>query len=294
MKRKFFECALLLGVVMSVMFLAQTQDGIGHNEIDPKTEEPHEPPGHTHRPSIRVDTVTGDPVMQGGVDPRGKHFSGTCGNTEDGYQTAWGFKYGGGKYSTSPSGPDCDTQNVWYVRVNVETSTGQLHASITAEPEIYLEHFHKDEGFWQGTGGGTVKFSGVCFHRGILCIPASRDEVEWTETGYLDLKVKMAKISKEKTKKHGVGFQGRGVSLTAESEHKYEISYDELRARGYVLKIKLKAGFFTNSDARLQDKMAEGSGELLDKGIESDTARAEYKYSDWITCYCGDSKSPLF
>ncbi len=70
MKRRFFECAILLGVVMSVMFLAQTPDGIGHNREDPNTGAPHKPPGHTHNSAAKVDSK-GKPVSTGGQDPRG-------------------------------------------------------------------------------------------------------------------------------------------------------------------------------------------------------------------------------
>ncbi len=158
MKRRFVECAVLLGIVMSVMFLAQTKEVIGHDEAN------HKPPGHNHNPSVRVDSVTGAPVTTGGVDPRDKHFSGTCGNTADGAQSAWGFRYGGGTFATSPSGPDCDTQNVWSLRVDVEASTGEKHARVEVTPSIYLTHFHKEKDGWQGAATGTVTFSEVNYH----------------------------------------------------------------------------------------------------------------------------------
>lgn len=304
MKRKVFECTILLGIVMSVMFLSQTPDGIGHNRIDPETEKPHKPVGHNHKPSIWVDAVTGKPVdtedvgTDKGIDPREEHFSGTNGNTEDGYQTAWGFRYSGGTYSEL-SPPDCDTENVWYVRVNVEASTGKRHASLTVTPEIYLTHFNKDSGGWQGSGSGTVTFSGVCYHEPFFyywCSEVNREGDSWPDTGYLDLKVKKAKITKGEKKTFGVGFESNGAKLTAESEDTYETSYDDLQARGYRFILKLNTGFFSVSSgiAELQDKSAEGNGQLMFKRIESDTARAEYKWTKWKTCPCGESKTYYF
>lgn len=278
---------------MSIVFLSQTQDVIGHDRINPKTKEPHKPVGHYHRPSIWVDSVTGEPVQQeqDGIDPRDEHFSGTNGKTEDGYQTAWGFRYAGGTYSEL-SPPDCDTENVWYLRVDVEASTGKRHASLTVSPEIYLTHFDKESGGWQGSAGGTVTFSGVCFHQGILCISHSQEGDTWPETGYLDLTVQKAKISEESVKKYGAGFESNGASLTAESEHKYTTSYNQYKARGYRFILKLKVGIF-NSISKYQDKSAEGDGQLMSERVQTDTAKAEYKYTDWLPCYCGDSKKPF-
>ena len=305
MKVKLIHMAMLLFFVMSVMFLAQTQDGIGHDDpYDPDKENsppPHKPPGHTHYPSIYVHHITGKPLDSGNCDPRGKHFSGTCGNLGDRDHSAWGFRYGGGTYADSPLGPDCDTQNVWYVRVNVEASTGKRHASVTVTPEIYLTHYDEDEGSWQGSASGTVTFSGVCYHEPFFyywCSEVNREGDAWPdteepETGYLDLKVQKAKITKGDKKTFGAGFESNGAKLTAVSENTYETSYDDLHARGYCFKLKLNTGFFSVSSAiaELQDKSAEGNGQLMLKQIESDTARAEYKWTKWKNCPCGESKT---
>lgn len=291
MKRRFFECALLLGIVMSVMFLAQTPDGIGHNEIDPETEEAHEPPGHTHDPSTNVDPNTGEPVTTGGEDPRGNHYSGICGNTEDGYQHAWGFRYGGGTYSTSTTGPDNDTQNVWYIRVDAVASTGSRDASITVTPSIYLTHFHKKEDSWQGSAEGSASFSGVCYHTGLLCIEHSRSGDSWTATGFLDLTVKDAEIEEQETREYGGGFESNGASLTANSKHSYTTKYKDLHARGYRFIIELKGSFF-DKYPKLQDKDASGSGQLTGGEVQSGTAAAAYRFTEWKKCYCGESKTP--
>ena len=62
MKRRFVECAVLLGIVMSVMFLAKTQDGIGHSTCE-------------HKPVFYVDK-DGDEVGDDSseYDPRGLFF----------------------------------------------------------------------------------------------------------------------------------------------------------------------------------------------------------------------------
>ena len=292
MKVKMIQLSVLLFLVMSVVFLSQTsQDVIGHDEIDPNTAKAHEPPGHSHNPSVLVDSVTGNLVMSGGVDPRGNHYSGTFGNTEDGYQSAWGFRYGGGTYAMSPSGPDSDTQNVWYLRVNAETSAGKKHARVKVSPSIYFTQFHKDEESWQGAGTGTVTFSKVNFHMYTRCLSTSREGETWTDTGFIDLRVKKAKISKGKKKKYGVDFEKEFASLTAESEDTYTTFFDDLQARGYCFILELNAGFFDNYIPKFQDKSAEGSGRLNSE-IISDTAKAEYKWTKWGSCSCGESKSP--
>ena len=230
---------------MSVMLLAQTQDVIGHNKIDPNTEEPHKPPGHDHKPSVRVDSDTGAPVTTGGVDPRGKHFSGTCGKTEEGAQSGWGFRYYGGKYSPSSSGPDCDTQNVYSVSITADDSTGKRHARVSVTPGInQLRQFPDEEDNWQGSATGTVTFSEVNFHGGFLCIRYGRLGDTRTDTGFIDLAIKTQEISEGEKKVYGTGFESHGAKLTANSEHSYTASSDELHARGYRFLVEFKGGLF--------------------------------------------------
>ena len=82
MKRRFVECAVLLGIVMSVMFLAQTQDGLGHSK-------------NMHDPQFDVDS-SGNEVGQGnGNDPRGKSFHYSNGSVI-GYVWGKGWQYRGG------------------------------------------------------------------------------------------------------------------------------------------------------------------------------------------------------
>lgn len=238
-----------------------------------------------------MDPVKGYPVSKGGVDPRGNHYSGTCGLGSEN-ASAWGFKYGGGTYATSPSGPDNDTQNVWYIRVDTVASTGERHASVEVTPSIYLTHFHETNSSWQGNAEGKVSFSGVCYHVGLywVCFEESNAGDSWSTTGFLDLVVKDAEITKGEKKEFGGGFEGNGAKLTANSEHSYSAKYNDLRARGYRFLLKLRAGFWSTTH-HYQDKDATGSGHLMNK-IKSDTATAEYRWTDWEDCYCGESKRP--
>ena len=179
------------------------------------------------------------------------------------------------------------------MRVYAEASTGRWHASLTVTPEIYLTHYDEDEGSWQGSASGTVTFSGVCYHeRGFYrrCVKYSRGTDSWPDSGYLDLKVQKAKIKKGDKRKFGVGFESNGANPTAESEHTYETSYDELQARGYRFILKLQVGWFSNIP-NYQDKSAKGSGDLMNLQVQSDTARAEYKWTKWKPCPCDASQT---
>ena len=186
MKVKLIHMAILMFFVMSVMFLAQTQNGIGHDDPydpnDPKSPPPHKPPGHTHLPSIYVDNETGEPkkLKNGGVDPHGNHYSGDN-NVGGEYSTAWGFEYSGGTYADSPTGLDNDKQNVWYIRVDTVASTGRDHASLEVTPSIYLTHYDKKEASWQGHAEGRVSFSGACFHvfGFSSCVEYSKAAARW-------------------------------------------------------------------------------------------------------------------
>ncbi len=295
MKRRFFECALLLGIVMSVMFLAQTPDGIGHDKSNEENGPPHKPPGHTHNSSTNVDS-DGNPVTSGGCDPRGNHYSGDCGIGSE-HATAWGFRYYAGKYSPSPGDEDNATQNVFAVRVDAEASTGSNHARVTVTPGIdQLRQFPDTSGNWQGSAEGSVSFSGVCFHERVIlapfwCFEHNQAGDSWSDTGFIDLEVKNSKISKGEKKEYGAGFESNGAKLTANSEHSYTTSYDELHARGYRFMIELKGGFFAWITV-FQDKDASGKGQLKNEHIVSNTATAAYRYTRWKTCYCGKSKTP--
>ena len=293
MKRRLFEYALLLGIVMSVVLLSQTPDVIGHNKSNEEGGPPHKPPGHTHKPSVRVNSITGKPE-KGGEDPRGNHYSGICGETKDGYQTAWGMRYYGGKYSPSPGDEDNATQNVFAVRVDAVASTGTNHASIKVTPGIdQLRQYPDTSGNWQGDAEGSASFSAVNYHLTNLwwCDEHSNVGDSWSATGFIDLEVRNEKIKEGEKKEYGGGFESNGAKLTANSEHSYETSYDKLRARGYRFIIELKAGFWSTTHL-FQDKDATGWGQLKDRHIISDTATAEYRWTKWKKCYCEKSKSP--
>ena len=296
MKRRLFEYALLLGIVMSVVLLSQTPDVIGHNRTDPNTEQPHKTPGHEHKPSIKVDS-DGNIVSTGGEDPRGNHYSGNCGlGTEN--ASAWGFRYYAGLYTYSATGPDNDTQNVYSVRITADASTGAGHARVTVTPGIdqmeYLDltQYPDERAPWQGDATGTVTFSKVDYHRKKFldsgCDEVSAKKDTWTDTGFLNLIVKKVNITKGKKKTYGAGFSSNGATLTANSEHSYTASADEREARGYRFLLELNG----TGVSKYQDKRAEGNGKLNDEEVQSGDVYAVYKWTKWKECYCGDSVTP--
>ena len=299
MKRRFFECAILLGVVMSVMFLAQTPDGIGHNREDPNTGAPHKPPGHTHNPAAKVDSK-GKPVSTGGQDPRGKHYSGNDGiGTEN--ASAWGIRYYPGLYNHSANGPNSDTQNVYSVSVTANASTGERHARVTVTPGVdqieYLDltQYPDERATWQGVATGTVTFSPVNYHaRKRLsksgCREVSIKKDTWTETAFLNLIVKKVNIARGDKRTYGGGFSSNVVTLTATSEHSYTASSDEREARGYQFLLQLKA--IADGVSKYQDKSATGSGKLNDTEVWSGDVTAAYKWTKWKECYCKSSRTP--
>ena len=300
MKRRFVECAVLLGIVMSVMLLAQTQDVIGHDKA-----AGHKDDSHTHQSSANVHPVTGLPVTTGGEDPRNNHYSGDCRNGGEPAQgdSAWGFRYYGGKYSPSPGDEDNATQNVYAVRVDVYASTSAGKASVTVTPGIdQLRQFPGTEGNWQGVAEGAVSFSGVCYHvpryvfgSYLECIPVYREGDSWSESGFIDLDIKNTEIKEGKKRALGSGFESNGANLTAHSEHSYETEYVELHARGYRFKLELKGDWvdwlFGWNSAPKQAKDASGNGHLQSRNILSNTAIAKYRWDDDHECP-GDDEYP--
>ena len=150
MKRRFVECAVLLGIVMSVMFLAQTQNGISH-------ELPHTPHSHPL------------PACRGYTIGEMKGDSGQCGLGTGGEgMSAWSWR------SYSYGGRLSGTQLCYLtfaLKVYGSASAGRESCSASIVPSISeglsALKIIKDGTLpsFQGRGDIRLSISGVCYHR---------------------------------------------------------------------------------------------------------------------------------
>ena len=171
MKRKIVECAVLLGVIMSVVFLAQTQEGVSHELLlppHPDTGVVAPDPNHndSKHPPCGVDEDW-DPDN----DPDPREFS-DCGlgtGNSKGSKTSWALHYYGGKLSgTENMHPDgsWQCQMRYRLKVDVSVSADCTHCSASVTPSISpLPAVPvNEEPTFDGGAKVHLLISGVCFH----------------------------------------------------------------------------------------------------------------------------------
>lgn len=179
MKRRFLECAVLLGIMMSVMFLAQTQEGVSHVlklPPHPNTGIVSADPNHTDSDHLPCDV---GPDWDPDKDPDPRAFS-DCGvgpNNSKGHKTSWALHYYGGKlagnesmYPVNPNNRNDKSQ--WqcqmrfYLKVDVSVSANSTTCSASVTPSISpLPAVPVDETpTYNGKANVDLLISGVCYH----------------------------------------------------------------------------------------------------------------------------------
>ena len=239
MKRKFLECAVLLGVVMSVVFLAQTQDGLGHSK-------------NSHDPAFHVDSAgisTG--YDRNHDDPRELSFqdSGTCG---PGHNWGEGWYYKGGELNgvsmAATNDPDhrdhpVDTtmQQVYTLRVRAWCMAGDFYCKAGLKPSLDdVDALPLEDAEFQGSGTIELEFSSVNYHRirgGFWyrkCVEYTREGTSWgpvKRSIWIKIK-KKEKISKNTTSIDVLPIGDHG-QVSASYTHGYEEKKNDLHARGF-------------------------------------------------------------
>ncbi len=261
MKRRFVECAILLGVVMSVMFLAQTQDGLGHSK-------------NMHDPVFDVDS-TGNEVEKGnGNDPRGRRFMNTDGSVV-GTVTGEGWYYRGGllngateAQTNDPNHPghpgDTTDQMIYVLKCNARGYVGSWYCEAKIEPSIsYVYALPQRAVTFQGWGKISLKFSNVCYHKvkgpfwNRSCEEKEREGTLWKTGQAISIKVTLNEYAEKRTGSFGGNVGVDYASISAGYTHGSEEKYSDLYARGFGIKASLLG---SDSVVLKQDKSADASG----------------------------------
>ena len=309
MKRRFVECAVLLGIVMSVMLLAQTQDVIGHDKAPGHTGS------HTHDPSIRVDW-NGYPAQSGGEDPRGNLYVGGSGWLwSQGCASSWGMRYYGGNYTTNVNDRSKEKQNVYSLRIDTAASANGYTCSGSVSPSISgLDFYPESTGNWQGVGSISLSFDCISYHIPRYTWGWGRryshcEEIEVEEsacdpdpyTHVISVHVNTANIVVKRSTSLTIGVSGTFVNASGNITNGSEVTFnDVLYARGFGIEAAL--GHEHNSVAidylrwgaefdgignpaiEKQTKYASAIGHLSDYEVETPQAIAMYSGSDTHEC----------
>ena len=265
MKRRFVECAILLAVVISVVYMAQTQNGYGHSV-------------NMHDPIFDINS-NGNEVAQGeGSDPRGQSFHESNGSVI-GYVWGKGWHYFGGllngateaqtKNPNDPGHPNDQTDQMIYViytRADCYANPYTCRAEI--DPSLsYVYALPERTSTFGGWGSISLEFSGVCYHEieDGDCVLRERKETKWSGSQSIFVKVSLYEYTEKRSGSFGVGASGPIGSVTASYTHEFQEKHDDLRARGFGIKAKLRANPY---DAVIykQSKSASASGYIEGAG----------------------------
>ena len=267
MKRKFFECAILLGIVMSVMFLAQTQDGIGHSAND-------------HDPVFHVDGSGNEVAFGQGNDPRGRSFWKSSDGSYIGYVWSEGWQYEGGLLNgstedqtndpTNTGHPGDDTDHAIYalqIRADCNAFLNMCVSEI--KPSIkYVDVLPPRRHTFQGWGSVELIFSGLCYSEKLLGSDGryyekehTIEETRWEEGQAILVKVTLNEYADKRTSSWGAGLTQGPLTLSTSYSHGYEEKHNDLHARGFGIKAQLSYSKF-DKISFMRDKYAGASGYL--------------------------------
>lgn len=318
MKRRFVECVVLLGIVMSVMFLAQTQDGIGHDK----------PPGHTgshtHDPSIRVDW-NGNRVQSGGEDPRDNTYIGGDGWLwSHGCASSWGKRYYGGNYTTNVNDRSKEKQNVYSLSIYASASADAFTCSASVSPSISGLDFYPDStGDWQGVGTISLSFNSFTYHvpqykwswGKRIYLHCEEEDVDSSAckpdpyTHQISVHVDTANITVKTSTSLDIGVSGEIVSASGNITNGSEVTFNNvLYARGFGIEATLgerpsqdvinyeilnaHALGMGNPPFEKQTKYASAVGHLADNEVYTPEAFAAYVGQDDHQCPEGSGSTP--
>ncbi len=267
MKRKFFECAILLGIVMSVMFLAQTQDGIGHS-------------ANMHDPVIHVDGSGNEVAFGQGNDPRGRSFWKCSNGANIGNMWSEGWQYEGGLLNgatedqtndpTNSGHPrDDKDQSIYVLQIRLDCNAYSNGCRSEIKPSIkYVDVLPRRDQTFQGWGSVELIFSGLCYQEERLGSDGryykhdvTIEETRWEKGEAIFLKVTLNEYADKRTGSWGAGLTQGPFSLSTSFSHEFEEKYNDLHARGFGLKAKLSYSRF-DKIAFIRDKYAGASGYL--------------------------------
>ncbi len=251
MKRRFAECAVLLGIIMSVMLLAQTQDGLGHSK------NMHDPLFYLGSDGKSI----GDD--ESGADPRGLDFSVTNGTTclSNGCNHAhtWGegWYYRGGLLNganedqtndpTNIGHPTDDiVQQIYTLKVRADCYAYLNSCSATVSPSLdNVDALPKRDQDFQGNGTISLELSTVDYHevRGFwraYCVERRKEGPKWgPKSEIIAIKVRMTNYATTRSGNWGGNISiGRG-NISAGYSHSYKQEHNNLHGRGFGICVGL-------------------------------------------------------
>ncbi len=278
MKRRFVECAILLGIVMSVMLFAQTQDGLGHSAC-------------MHLPVFYVDSAGCNIGDGSGDDPRGLDFQ-TMGGYE--FQTMGGYEYSHSHISTghgwyyqggllnladqeatnNPSSinhpGDTTKQKIYKMDVITVCLTNVSTASASITPSLsYADALPQKDDNIQGTGTIELSFSGVCYHEirsngknRRWCVENTRGSTLWgPKTEVIWVKIRILEHASKREGSFGGGLGGAYGSISSGYSHSDQVTEKNIHARSFGINAKLRGQHFDNVIEK-QDKFSYAYGSL--------------------------------
>ncbi len=267
MKVKLIHMAMLLFFVMSVMFLAQTQDGIGHS-------------ANMHDPVFHVDGSGNEVAFGQGNDPRGRSFWKCSDGSYIGYMWSEGWQYEGGLLNGATEDQTNDPNNTGHPRDDKDQSIYALQIRLDCnayfnvcqseiKPSIkYVDVLPPRRHTFQGWGSVELIFSGLCYSEECLGSDGNYhereieiEETNWAEGQAILAKVTLNEYADKRTGSWGAGLTQGPLAVSASYSHGYEEKHNDLHARGFGIKAKLSYSRF-DKIAFIRDKYAGASGYL--------------------------------
>ena len=281
MKIKLIQMVILMFLVMSVVFLAQTQNGYGGPIVDAQGKPIVHDPG-THDPEFYIDAC-GYRKVSGTGEPRDRYFNAPiCGTDGDEYVSEKGWYYRGsgelsGTHNINPKNPKQPSEQVYRLNLVGEASANASNASGKLSPTMdFTDALPREFDSWGGTGHIHLTITELPFHRVLSRSPCCADTAskhEWkpTEDAEMAVNVHPTETIETKTSKvYAEGqYEGNG-SFSGTFGGSYSNSWSEKQSGhliGISYGIEAEIGYgwwgtYWNPEIRLQEKEAIVNGNI--------------------------------
>ncbi len=221
MKFKMFQLAILLVFVVSIVFMAQSPNGFGHEAGENHTNMDHDPEFWVHDDT--GDSLGNDKDNPKAVDPRLEDHRNYSDSDGDGTRNAssWGLRYYASPLLNGDGGED-EPNMVFGARVDAKASAVECSCSASAIPKL-TDDMGLTTAFdgWAGQAKIKLEFlerKGVWFTLPIFPLPVKRDLNGTTyDTGYTDIRIEVSdtEITDKKSGEFTAGIHEGPVSFSA-------------------------------------------------------------------------------
>lgn len=268
MKFKLIQFGTLLVIVMSIVYMAQTQDGYGHDASD------HEPQFYVNSSGEVLVEKTDSPNPLDPRDDAHNSYSDSSGNNTES-ASSWALRYYASPMISGGHESDDEINFVFGARLDVTASAGNTSCSGRITPDVTMNMGLTTDYFWGGQGSIELKIVSTYayttdyspeYYLGTHSFYCPGGEIlAKNNTREIRIRVSNTDIKKKQDGTISVSLTTGKGSLHAEYTKGTEVTRKEVHAYPFGFSTKLEPTFWTRAGglSNQMDKSAKTNAKLV-------------------------------